>query len=234
MKTRLVAVFILLAVVDIAPRLATAQSEFPYSVRLSLHVEADDSIKNQVVSFASRGLRALNGVLLVEKDADWHLNIVAMAVRTRGGTPVGHVVTTAVLRALGNREALQTLAAVLALGQQFRPFEQRWDSLPELVNRAKNWVASSDQAEKIPQGAKETWIAFKAKGDLDAALASIKVLLASASVRPYSYLADHIVLVASDSDLEALCRRTVASFDSRHLELDRKAHQEFTERLRKR
>ena len=79
----------------------TSRSKFSAKVKVS--VTAEGNIKNRVSSYLNRELRALNDVELVETNPEWEISVIAMELKSVGGTKTGFALSTVILISYDNR-----------------------------------------------------------------------------------------------------------------------------------
>ena len=82
-----------------ASSVSAQEKEFPkFVARVKLSVSGSENIKDEVVSYLSRELRALGDVVIVEQDARWELSVIVMELASRGGSKNGLAFSVVVIR----------------------------------------------------------------------------------------------------------------------------------------
>lgn len=96
----------------------TEKQKFPkFSTTVRLSITADEPLQNQIYSYISRELRSLGDVEIVNQDAEWVINVVAMTVHSKSGTELGVAFSTVVL---GSSQTLKVLVDISELSKKER------------------------------------------------------------------------------------------------------------------
>jgi hypothetical protein len=66
--------------------------------RVELSVTADDSIKNQVLSYLLSQFRSLNDVSIIEADPDWRLSIIIIEDKTVSNQKIGYTASVVIAK----------------------------------------------------------------------------------------------------------------------------------------
>jgi len=96
MRPGIIGILSLLGVVNFSVH-AAETTETRFSARVRLEVAAPDSIKNSVIGYFNRELRALNDVRLVNDKPDWEISVVALEITSTRGYRGGIAISTVVL-----------------------------------------------------------------------------------------------------------------------------------------
>lgn len=82
--------------------IATAGEIKPWSTSVKVNVAANDNIKGQIESYIKRELRSLSDVTVVDEEAEWELQIVAMEPATKGGYKTGIILSVVIISRFPN------------------------------------------------------------------------------------------------------------------------------------
>jgi hypothetical protein len=103
----------------------------PFHTRVKLDVVGDQGLHDQIVSFASRELRSLNGVTLVDEKPEWIVSLAAREVVLESGKKAGFAIAYLV-SASTEGDALERI--VKDGGGSVSP--SAWKTLHEQVDKA--------------------------------------------------------------------------------------------------
>jgi len=81
-------------------------------IKVKLDINVEQSIQSETISYLSRELRSIKDVTIVEKGADWCLQVVARELYTVGGRKVGIVFSVNALRLFESDQILGIFKAL--------------------------------------------------------------------------------------------------------------------------
>lgn len=103
------------------------QKPIKYSTKIKINISANDKIKGELTSYLTRELRELNDVTIVDKKADWVLEILGIDLETKNGYKNGFCISVIILKPFGNGDL------IVAFLQDTTIERTQWSNLAKAV-----------------------------------------------------------------------------------------------------
>jgi hypothetical protein len=178
------------------------------SLPVRLTVQAGDNIRDMVISYVSRELRALRDVRIVEDQPMWEIDIVAVEVKNTAGNKMGIAMSVIFIKPLNNilNEALSDIDSLNSMLDRLTPFIETYCTrdTSQYMRLKRIGVIATDLVIRRLE------------------LEQIKIELEGGL--GFCGLANNKLLLGSTDDLKELCEQLVAEFDTKYLTLDRELY----------